>query len=547
VIAQTTIEECDGIADERLQAMGMLDDEIKLWVTRCRQLVGVLQVVEVERDNFKAGEGVAKELSKGFKVKIEAEDVESGPTALSIIEAKLAHTKAQLTTAQAQTDDYKARLDASDAQAAIEKRKLTHTEGLLSNSKAELAGLVPIWPPEDESEQVLSSLSPLEIAIKQRDKHRREYISQQARLLEYREDSKQYHSKVADLKAKLKGANAERDSLLRDHTNESSGEAIQSVETYKALRAEIMLANRALQGSEEDHLASHRYYVYKLDQMAGYIEDKMVQSDIDPAPIEGDPPSHGTNTLLDERDVLQFGRGVARRPPRPARGSPAQIRATSLFVLEWTRGIMLRTRMAEIKEWSGKHMIYELRERESIGDKALEEDVACFRTKVGLDDSGHSDGDGDRQDEMEWRRSEIKTKPSRTDGKALPATWARMDQLCKGATRSPSSLPDFQHMRSTAHGHWPEVILAIYSWSFYKIHDSTFDATFESQELLANLYRIWWESGEHFKTHFVCQCCAGTNKKTYTRPDPIACDPFPTPALRLRLETPEPIDLFDSP
>ena len=71
MIAQTTIEECDGVADERLEAMGMLNDEIKLWVTRCRQLVGVLQVVEVERDNLKAGEGHAEELGAGFKVKLE--------------------------------------------------------------------------------------------------------------------------------------------------------------------------------------------------------------------------------------------------------------------------------------------------------------------------------------------------------------------------------------------------------------------------------------------------------------------------------------------
>jgi hypothetical protein len=67
VLAQTTIEECDGVADERLQAMGMLNDEIKLWVTRCRQLVGVLQEVEMERDNYKAGEGMQRNWGRDSK------------------------------------------------------------------------------------------------------------------------------------------------------------------------------------------------------------------------------------------------------------------------------------------------------------------------------------------------------------------------------------------------------------------------------------------------------------------------------------------------
>jgi hypothetical protein len=76
-MAQTAIIERDTAADERLTAMQMLSEEIKLWVTRCRQLVGVLQVVEMERDNFKAGEGHAKELGTGFKVKLEGTGIEA--------------------------------------------------------------------------------------------------------------------------------------------------------------------------------------------------------------------------------------------------------------------------------------------------------------------------------------------------------------------------------------------------------------------------------------------------------------------------------------
>jgi hypothetical protein len=549
VIAQTTIEECDGVADERLQAMGMLSEEIKLWVTRCRQLVGVLQEVEMERDNFKAGEGHAKELGTGFKVKLEQEDSSSGPPGLSEMAAELADTKAQLAIVQAQADGYKARVDTTDGLFYDEEMKeITRAS---SPSEAD-------YPLSDTfSEQSLSHTNDLHtqlyIAIQKQDKHRRELIFEQdylqSRLSDYRQESKEYGPKLADLKLKLKTAIAERDSLLRNHTGEqetSPDGSIKSAETYNALRAEIILANRALEGSQKDHLASHRYYVEKLDHMARYIEDEMAQPVIDTATTAENPASRRTSPPLDDRDPLQLGRGIPQRPSRPAPGSPASIREISLFVLEWTRDTMLSTRMAEIQEWSSKHMVYELRERESARDEALGEDIARFRAKLGLDDTGHSDGGVYRRGRKEWGSETVmSTKPSRSDGKALPATWARMDQLCKGATALPTSLPNFDTIRLTSHGHWPEVILAIFSWSFYKIHDSTFNDTSESQEFLAGLYRICWQSEKKFSKHFGCQCCAGTDEETYTRLEPIACDPFPTRALRMRFETPEPIDLFD--
>jgi hypothetical protein len=535
VIAQPTIEESDGVADERLQAMGMLNDEIKLWVTRCRQLVGVLQEVEMERDNFKAGEGHAKELGTGFKVKLEQEDSGSGPPELSSIAAELANTKAQLAIVQVQADGYKARFDAAD--------NLFDDEEMKKITRASSPSEADCPFPDTLSERSLSHTNDLHtqlfIAIQKQDKHQRELIFEQdylrSRLSDYRQESKEYGPKLADLKLKLKTATAEQDSLLRDHTNEQetlSGEAIQSTETYKALRAEIILANRALEGSEKDHLASHRYYVYKLDQMAGYIEDEMVKSEIDSTSIEGDSPSHSPDTLLVERGLLQSDRGISRRPPRPARGTPARIRSTSLFVLEWTRDTMLSTPMVRIKEWSGKHMIYELRETESIGDEALGEDIPRFRAKVGLNHVGDPDPGEDKL-KRSWARSIVDTKPSRSDGKTLPAIWARMDQLCKGATVFPTSLPNFESIRSTSHGNWLEVVLAIYSWSFYKIHDSNFDATSQSQKFLADLFRIWWESGDNFSNRF-CETTDGEiYEATYARSEAIARNPLPMPSSKI--------------
>jgi hypothetical protein len=554
-IAQTIVER-DTAADERLTAMQMLSEEIKLWVTRCRQLVGMLQVVEMERVNLKAGEGHAKELGTGFKVELEQEDPDSRPPGISEIAAELADTKAKLAVVQAQADDYEARFDTSDSLFDIPEG-LSDDELMKDMSRASSPSRARSPFSDTASEHSLSHTNDLHtqlyIAAQKQDKLRRELIFQhhyqQSRLSEYRQESKEYGAKLADLKKKLKVAIAERDSLLRDHTSEqepSSGGAIQSTETYKALRAEIILANRALEGSQKDHLASHRYYVEKLDHMARYIEDEMAQPEADTAPTGENPPFHRPGPSLDNSDPLQLDLAIPQNPPRPARKSLVNIRSTCLFVLEWTRDTLLSTRMAEIREWSGKHMIYELRERESIGDDALGEDIARFRTKVGLDDTGHSEGGVYRRGRKEWgSRTVMKTKPSRSDGTALPATWARMDQLCKGVTAFPTSLPKFDTIRLTSHGHWPEVTLAIYSWSFYKIHDSTFDDTIESQEFLAGLYRICWQSEKNFSKHFGCQCCAGTDEKTYTRREPIACDPFPTLALRMRFETPEPIDFFD--
>ena len=84
------------------------------------------------------------------------------------------------------------------------------------------------------------------------------------------------------------------------------------------------------------------------------------------------------------------------------------------------------------------------------------------------------------------------TSPSRSDKEALPATWARWDQIYEDAIGPPTALLDTESLRSTRHGHWPEVTLVIYSWSFYKIHDTTWHRTKSSKRLLKALVEIWW-------------------------------------------------------
>lgn len=87
--------------------------------------------------------------------------------------------------------------------------------------------------------------------------------------------------------------------------------------------------------------------------------------------------------------------------------------------------------------------------------------------------------------------------PSRSDKEAFPATWARWDQIFKDANGSPTALLDIDYIRSTRHGQWPEVSLVIYSWSFYKILDSTWYRTNRSKRLLKALVGIWSGCGSN--------------------------------------------------
>jgi hypothetical protein len=256
---QAMLIERDAASDEKMEALQLLSEEVKLWVRRCRQVVDVLQQVEIERDNYRAGEGVAKEQGRGIQVKLE--DTGGDETVPPGTGLELAETKAQLALIKSQADDYKARLDVSEAERATDKKTLTHTEGLLSNSKAELAGMA--WRLNDENSdcedeldetmaEVTKPQSPLDLAIKERDKHRRQLIDLQWKLSLYKESAEESTLERDGLKAQLRLCTAERDSLIHDLTREPTATSIegdQPIETVENLRAKIMVVERMLKGS----------------------------------------------------------------------------------------------------------------------------------------------------------------------------------------------------------------------------------------------------------------------------------------------------------
>ena len=92
--------------------------------------------------------------------------------------------------------------------------------------------------------------------------------------------------------------------------------------------------------------------------------------------------------------------------------------------------------------------------------------------------------------------------PSRSDQDALPATWARWERLWAGANGSPTSLPDYCFIRSTRYGQRPEVLLVIYSWSFYKIIDTDWDRI-NSPRLLRALSHILISCGDSLRLRLI--------------------------------------------
>jgi len=125
VVSQTLLNERDRALDTVEKAMEMLSNEIQLWVKRCEEMVEVLREVEMERDNYKAGEGVAKALGKGVTVKLEEMDIGGGTTATLDLATELANIKTELADAKTELADT--------------KTKLAHTETELSDLEAEVA------------------------------------------------------------------------------------------------------------------------------------------------------------------------------------------------------------------------------------------------------------------------------------------------------------------------------------------------------------------------------------------------------------------------
>jgi hypothetical protein len=132
VESKTLLDERDGALDKMEKAMEMLSEETQLWVRRCEEMVEVLKEVEMERDNYKAGEGVAKALGKGVTVKLEEMDLESGTTATWDLATELANTKTELA-------DIKAELADTKAQLFNKNQDLNRSEAALSQSAIQLA------------------------------------------------------------------------------------------------------------------------------------------------------------------------------------------------------------------------------------------------------------------------------------------------------------------------------------------------------------------------------------------------------------------------
>jgi len=92
--------------------------------------------------------------------------------------------------------------------------------------------------------------------------------------------------------------------------------------------------------------------------------------------------------------------------------------------------------------------------------------------------------------------------PSRSDQDALPATWARWERFWAGANGSSTSLPVDCFIRSTRYGQRPEVLLVIYSWSFYKIIDTDWDRI-NSPRLLQVLSYILQSCGDSLRLRLI--------------------------------------------
>ena len=118
--------------------MEMLSNEIQLWVKRCEEMVEVLREVEMERDNYKAGEGVAKALGKGVKVKLEEMDVGGGTTATLDLAAELADNKTELADTKNELLDIKIELADTKTKLADTETELADTEAELANTKSQL-------------------------------------------------------------------------------------------------------------------------------------------------------------------------------------------------------------------------------------------------------------------------------------------------------------------------------------------------------------------------------------------------------------------------
>jgi hypothetical protein len=319
VMAQTTIEECDGVADERLGAMGMLNDEIKLWVTRCRQLVGVLQVVEVERDNFKAGEGHAKELGTGFKVKLE----DTGNEANAFEE----HTSTPLP------------LDNAHLQ--------------ISNNAMGDAMLQPATESNNKLEESLARQhdlqARLDAAVTERDAYRQVMVQEQEILTEYKKRFEQSELSLQNPQAQaeiIAEGQVSHEFDTMGEQSETPYAVTQSPEPAEVVSAELRAAQQSLESSRLSQISAHRHYTKALQEIYNLVEKcKPVQMD----------NNTGRSPLAYFYDQFkeEFG---------------------------WTAKTMLETQEAEYEELCGRDSFHR---QQSGSDRGTEIEISHFQSIVG--------------------------------------------------------------------------------------------------------------------------------------------------------------------
>jgi hypothetical protein len=67
----------------------------------------------------------------------------------------------------------------------------------------------------------------------------------------------------------------------------------------------------------------------------------------------------------------------------------------------------------------------------------------------------------------------VKLFPSRQDQTIFPATWAWLDEQLARSPYDNHGLIMWRRLHESSHGQWPEIKLAVFSWAFYKLLDST--------------------------------------------------------------------------
>jgi hypothetical protein len=299
----------------------------------------------------------------------------------------------------------------------------------------------------------------LDAAATERDAYRQVMIHEQEITSEYTKRLEQSELSLHNLQPQAeviaKGQVSHEVDTMGEQS-ETSHTEIQSPATDAAIRAELRTAQESLELSKSSQISAHRHYTKVLQGIYNLVE---AAAKLAPTYTSNSPPGGPFGDMYDDF-TQRFG---------------------------WTAKTMLETGEAEFEELCRRDSIHEHRSKSSPG---REGEVSHFQSIVGQARNKYKSPRVRKTAHPSRTMGHI--SPSRSDKEALPATWARWDQIYEDAIGSPTALLDIEFLRSTRHGHWPEVTLVIYSWSFYKIHDTTWNCIKSSKRLLKALVEIWW-------------------------------------------------------